>query len=51
MGQISEISLFIPIFGTLDPVTEVTSENIVKEVVKVCHILYHIMAHCGKNIH
>ena len=50
MGQISEITLFIPIFGTLGPDTEVTSDNIVKTVVKVYQILHHIIAH-GKNIY
>ena len=28
MGQISEIALFIPKFGTFDPVTKVTSGDI-----------------------
>ena len=28
MGQISEIALFIPKFGTWDPVTKVTSDDV-----------------------
>ena len=33
IGQISEVAFFTPKFGTLDPVTEVTSDNLISKSV------------------
>ena len=41
MGQISEIALFIPKFGTLDPVTKVTSADVTMMTSK-CYVIHDV---------